>query len=250
MSESKHVVCVMHGSTPVTFACRHIALGVACGFHFDDSNPSDRWPDAWCDGCEEQRDAAGAWTDELAMAVLEVVCTHCWESARARNERAPSLARGRNARFDDDERERFFGAASDFMKRTQDAAKARWKLGGFPRWDFNDETRTITFSDQGPRLVADVRMVGSYATTSQTFQWSWVLYGKNDPLVDGVAELSGFGEVRGIERLATNWWECDIGEAWQMTAVAAYLLGCEAVYRAPFDDLYWFMLLGGFREAT
>ena len=33
-----------------------------------------------------------------------------------------------------------------------------------------------------------------------------------------------------------------------MTAVAAYLLDCEAVYRAPFDNLYWFMLLSGFRE--
>lgn len=32
--------------------------------------------------------------------------------------------------------------------------------------------------------------------------------------------------------------------------VAAYLLSCEAVYRAPFDNLYWFMLLSGFREVT
>jgi hypothetical protein len=56
--------------------------------------------------------------------------------------------------------------------------------------------------------------------------------------------------VRGIERLTTNYWDCDIVEGWEMTAIAAYVLGCEAVYRAPFDDLYWFMLLSGFRETT
>jgi len=32
--------------------------------------------------------------------------------------------------------------------------------------------------------------------------------------------------------------------------LAAYLLGCEAVYRAPFDDLYWFMLLDDFRVSA
>jgi hypothetical protein len=35
-----------------------------------------------------------------------------------------------------------------------------------------------------------------------------------------------------------------------MTAVAAYLLGSEAVYRAPFDHLFWFMLLSRFREVA
>jgi hypothetical protein len=35
-----------------------------------------------------------------------------------------------------------------------------------------------------------------------------------------------------------------------MTAIAAYVLGCEAVYRAPFDDLYSFMLLSGFRAVS
>lgn len=94
MSESEEVVCGKHGSTPITYACRHLASGVACGFHCDDGDPTDRWPDAWCDACEEQRSAAGGWTDELTMPVIKILCTHCWESARANNERVPPLARG------------------------------------------------------------------------------------------------------------------------------------------------------------
>jgi hypothetical protein len=251
MSESEELTCGEHGSTPTTYACRHLATGIACGFHFDDGDPSDRWPDAWCDACEEQRLAAGGWTDELTVALVKVLCTHCWEAARARNERIPALARGKAARLTEDEQERFIAAAAEYLKRTQDAAQARWKIGQFARWDFDDAKRTVTFSDDGvPRLIADVRMVGSYSTKSSTFQWSWVLYDDDEPMIQGVVDLPGFGEVRGIEKLTTNWWECEIGEAWDMTAVAAYLVGCDAVYRAPFDDLFWFMLLSNLRESA
>src|SRR5664279_5442867 len=100
-----NVVCGRHGSTPVTYACRHVASGVGCGFHFAEGNQT-RWPDAWCDGCEEQQRAAGGWTDELTIAFVKILCTHCWEAARARNERVPPLARGIASRLTDLEVER------------------------------------------------------------------------------------------------------------------------------------------------
>ena len=34
-----------------------------------------------------------------------------------------------------------------------------------------------------------------------------------------------------------------------MTAVAGYLLGCQGVYRADFDDRFWFMLLSNWRQS-
>lgn len=251
MSESDQVVCGKHGSTPITYACRHLASGVACGFHCDEADPDDRWPDAWCDGCEEQRVAAGGWTDELTLAVIKILCTHCWESARMRNEHVPALARGKTVQLSDDEQHRLIAGATAQLKSVQDAADKKWRFLTFPRWNFDAERRTVTFSGKdGRRLVADVRMVGSYAEKSSSFQWSWVLYDCDEPMIDGVAELPAFGEVRGIERLTTNYWDCEIVEAWEMTAIAAYVLGCEAVYRAPFDDLYWFMLLSNLREAA
>ncbi len=65
--------------------------------------------------------------------------------------------------------------------------------------------------------------------------------------VTGMSDLEGFGEVRGIERLTKSWWECDQQEGWEMTALAAYLFGCDLAYRAPFDDTYWYMLLSNAR---
>ena len=99
-------------------------------------------------------------------------------------------------------------------------------------------------------MIADVCMVGSYSTRSDTFQWAWVLYDAGDPLIVGVAGLPALGEVRGLEQLTINGWPCEIDDAWAMTSLAALVLGAEAVYRAPMsDDLTWFMLLSGLRPA-
>ena len=52
-SEQDLTICGAHGETPATFVCRHVADGVACGFHANPPAPDNPWPDAWCDLCEE-----------------------------------------------------------------------------------------------------------------------------------------------------------------------------------------------------
>jgi hypothetical protein len=239
MSKSEEVICGEHGNTPVTFACRHLVSGVACGFHCSTEDPNDRWPDAWCDACDE--------LNEIGADLIKILCTHCWEAARARNERVPKLARGKRAALTKQERQKFIAHATQQAQRQQDATDAKWSFLKLPRWHFDDNRKTLTFSDDERRVIADVRLVGSYSTKSNSFQWSWALQVDGEPEIDDMSQLPAFGEVRGIKRLTRKRWDCEIGEGWEMTAIAAHLLGCEGVYRAPFDHLYWFMLLGGFR---
>ena len=240
------VICGTHGSTPKRYACRHVAAGVACGWHTSDADADV----GWCDWCEERLDRAGEWTPELNED-MRLVCTHCFAGARAANEKVPALARGTATRLTADEQSDLLRGAFERTQALQRSAQTRWPIGGGGRWDFDDEKRTITFSDAGaPTCVADVRLVGSYSTNSNSFQWSWVLYPPDEPMVRGVTGLPEFGEVRGIEALTRRYWDCAIEEAWEMTSIAAYVLGCEAVYRAPFDDLYWFMLLDNFRVSA
>jgi hypothetical protein len=248
VAEDAHQIsCRIHGTSPPTFTCRHVAGGVACGHH--SAVGEEVWLDAWCDACDEQQRAAGGWNDELALAVGVPLCTHCGDEARVRNAHVPPLARGRAARMTDAEMDALGAGAIEQLNRTQAAAVARWGFGELPRWDFDAAARTIAFSDErARRLVADVRMVGSYATASSSFQWAWVLYPPHDPLVEGISDLRGFGEARGIARLTTSYFDCGVGEGWGMTAIAAYLLGCDGVFRAPFGEVDWFMLLRDFRR--
>ena len=77
------VVCGRHGTTAVTFMCRHVAAGVACGFWMSRPDPANGRPDAFCDLCSE-RMRAGI---ELDADDLVTSCTHCWDAAKARNVR-------------------------------------------------------------------------------------------------------------------------------------------------------------------
>jgi hypothetical protein len=65
------------------------------------------------------------------------------------------------------------------------------------KWDFDHEASTLTFSDpERPTLIADVRLVGSYSTKSNTFQWAWQTFGDGAPEAHDIARLRVFGEAR------------------------------------------------------
>jgi hypothetical protein len=98
--------------------------------------------------------------------------------------------------------------------------------------------------------VADIQLVGSYSTRSNTFQWAWETLGEEDSGAEMISRLRVFGEVRGLDKLTTPNWECDETTGWEMTAVAAHILGANGVYRAPMKHVYWFMLLSNWRSAA
>ena len=228
--------------------CRHLAGGVACGYHAD-PEPGDRWPDAWCDRCEEVVDAAGEWTDEAAReADIKALCTHCYEESRALNITVPRHARGVAARLTDAETKRLLHHVIHEAQGVQAASRRRWGWGDHERWDYDDQANTLTFSDPRlPTMVADAQFVGSYARG--TFQWAWETLGSDDPNYPAIARLRLFGEVRGISKLTTPNWACEQADGWEMTSLASYLLGSEGMYRAPFRDgqQFWFMLLSNWR---
>ncbi|MCA9679045.1 MAG: hypothetical protein KC464_28700 [Myxococcales bacterium] len=245
MSDAKPIVCGRHGTTPRTYMCQHLACGVACGYHASDEAPADPWPDAWCDLCDATMDAAGGWTDEVsAVARIEVLCARCYERARDRNQRVPPRARGAGVRLDARAIDAFVRDAVHEAQRRQELMDQRWQLGELARWDFDDEAAMLTFTDPRlPPLVVDVLLVGSYSTRSGTFQWAWKTREGADDAALEVAQLRTFGEVRGIPALTVANRACDEVEAWELAAIAAHVLGADGLYRAPFDHLYWFMLL-------
>jgi hypothetical protein len=139
------------------------------------------------------------------------------------------------------------------------ASQERWRWNAMARWDFDAKARTLTFTDDAlPTVIADVRLIGSYSTKSETFQWAWATYDEGAPQARDAARLRVFGEVRGIAKLTTPHWKCDEAESWEMASLAGYVLGTEtgdktkteALYRAPFGPQYWFMRLSNLRRPS
>jgi hypothetical protein len=136
---AEEVVCGRHGATPVTFSCRHAAGGIACGFWIAPPDPESARPDATCDLCDE-RMRAGL---EIDLEDLVILCTHCWDEARARNEHVPDLARGKAARLTDAEQRALVHRAVHDLQAMQERAQLRWGIGlgtsakTFMHWDFD-----------------------------------------------------------------------------------------------------------------
>lgn len=251
MSDRNLVTCGTHGDSPATFVCRHLARGVACGYHFSADNPSDPWPDAWCDLCEEAFQAQGGEWNDVSEAVAEIAlqCAGCYEGTRARNLHPPALARGARTTLTVEEGAELIHHAIHAMQDAQEVSQKRWAWDSMSSWDFDDQASTLTFSDPArPAVVADVRLVGSYSTRSNTFQWAWQTFDEGSAESRDIARVQVFGEVRNLSRLTTATWECEEAEGWEMASLAGYLLGTDALYRAPFDHQRWFMLLSNFRH--
>lgn len=251
--ESELIRCDRHGETPSTFACQHIARGVACGYHASTDNPNDQWPDSWCDLCNEAFQAAGQqWTTVAEKAAsINVMCTYCYEAARDRNAHVPRHARGAGVQLTANETALLIHHAVHELQDVQASSDQKWGWRSLSRWDYDEATRTLTFSaSEGAHVVASVSLVGSYSTQSSTFQWAWQTFPESAPQTRAVSRLRVFGEVRGIPQLVTPNWRCDETDGWEMAAVAGYVLGSEGLYRAPFEDQMWFMLLSDWRRPS
>jgi hypothetical protein len=127
-------------------------------------------------------------------------------------------------------------ALRELMAKTE-RLKESHKLGSWPRFDFAPEAGTLTFSDEnGPQVIAEVQVVGSI--NSATWLWSWANPTWDDYCAGDMQRVRQFGEENGIGELTSGCLEDDdlnqLG--WEMTAVAARLLGAVGAYRPPDDS--------------
>jgi hypothetical protein len=250
MSEAeKRVHCARHGETAATFVCRHLQCGVACGFHRSGEDSSDQWPDAWCDRCEAAFQREGEWNESNEPGI-SLLCTGCYEDTRERNEHAPApLVKGQLS-VSEAEFAELARIAYDRCKLRQEVAQGAWpKFLKSAEWLFDDEARTIRFFDNAKEeaLEASVTIAGSFSTTTNTWLWAWANQHYPERERAAVAPLRAFGEVRGIDKFRYAHWDAQEVEAWEVTQIAAELLGSAAIYRAPMDHLRVFMLLDDFR---
>jgi hypothetical protein len=239
----KRVECELHGETSATFVCVHLCGGVGCGFHCAADEPDDAWPDAWCDLCDRE------WNDGKEPKI-QLLCTGCYETVRARNRYVPApLVPGQLVVTPDEYRE-LARLACDRCRVRQEATRKAWpQFGASKRWDYDPDAQTITFSDDpaSERVVADVTLAGSFSTTTNTWLWAWDNGNYTPEQRSAMDPLRVFGEVRGIDQLRNPHWDAEEVDGFEVTQIAADLLGAKAIYRAPFDHLRVFMLLNGFR---
>ena len=136
-----------------------------------------------------------------------------------------------------DEVAKGFGADAEKLNK-------EYKLGKYDRWDADQETGKLVFSNKGkPKVIATFQIAGSYSTYSNTWKWSWANETVDAANKRDMNKIKEFGEKNNYEELTTPQWKCEEDYAWTMTAVAGQLIKAKGAYRGKIPDGFVYLLI-------
>ena len=125
----------------------------------------------------------------------------------------------------------------EYLKAQQDILMSEYGMGGYERWDYDQETGEFIFSDGGiPKLIADFQAVGTISTLPNTWLWSWANPSIMESAKKDIRLVKRFGEEQGLNELTQEKWAADELDGWAMTNVTAKLLNAKGAYRCPDED--------------
>jgi hypothetical protein len=116
---------------------------------------------------------------------------------------------------------------------------SKFGLGTWPRYDYDIDAGTLTFSDQGvAKVVAQIQIIGTTSIKAGNWLWAW---GNEHWPAERVTDskiVRAFGEERRITELISDYVTGDNLNAlgWELTAVAARVTDALGAYRPPRDD--------------
>ena len=118
-------------------------------------------------------------------------------------------------------------------------------LGDEPgHFEVDMDAGSIAFTDASRVVTAPIQVIGTYNTLDGTFLWAWDHPFIPEALAIDAQVVRTFGRRHQLPLYTTRMVECTEGDAWGFTAVALYLSGAQAAYRAPYRTTIMFVTLG------
>jgi len=151
----------------------------------------------------------------------------------------------------DPEFDEFLAERVDALERKQADLTVRFGLGTHARWDYDQTTGRLAFSDAAGRVVveADVTPIGSWSAAGPDFRWAWANPSFLEPARTRAARLRGLHEATdGLECFHAEVFECEEETAWQLAALAVDHLGAAGCYQAPAGCVAVFLALDAVRS--
>ena len=236
MESDIKVNCATHGETDAAFVCQHLVSGEKLGFNwaYAEEAPDAMCPDAWCDACESGLEAAGEWTEEMTnFADIKLVCTSCF-----------GLIRDKNWIEDQAAYDELLVAGTTYLNEKQDIFRETFRIGEFERYDYDQGTGQLVFSNAGKSgVICEVAFVGSFALRNETWLWSWANSSNSELVKAKMREVRSYGEQHRYQRLAGAFWNASADSGWEMTGIAAYLLNAIGAYRCPDEKRHLYMVV-------
>lgn len=110
----------------------------------------------------------------------------------------------------------------------------KFRISSWPRWDYDFDRGTLTFSRDGePKVVALIQVVGTTSVSGGTWLWAWANQSLPTRVIEGSERVRQFGEHEHLTEITQKSWPDNDYLGWAMTAVAAKVLGAKGAYRCP-----------------
>jgi len=133
----------------------------------------------------------------------------------------------------------------EYLKKQQAYCLEKFKIGQYERWDYDQLTGKLIFSDKGvQKVIIDYEEVGSVSLKSNTWLWAWGNSSIEENVKKDITTIRAYGVKRGFKSLFNAKWSAEIVDGWDMAAISAYILKAKGVYRIPSHNnkLFSFML--------
>jgi hypothetical protein len=137
------------------------------------------------------------------------------------------------------------------LKGLNEHCERTFRIGNWEHWDYDLDAGTLIFSEKGvPQVAADIQVVGTTSTASQTWLWGWA----NDCLPTSVTtrilEVREFGQTQQVSQLTEPQLSDDEYLGWEMTAVAARIINAKGAYRCPSTRGFLYLVYTAVRFAA
>jgi len=141
--------------------------------------------------------------------------------------------------------------AHEYLTTQQDRNEKEFALSTYPRYDWNQETGELVFSEYGrPKVIARIQLVGDVSSKSKTWLWAWANPTIKDSLQQAARQAKQHGVQNGIRQLVESTWPADEVDGWEMTSITAMLVNAKGAYKSPGENGTYFMVFTDIRWAT
>jgi len=146
---------------------------------------------------------------------------------------------------------KFRHEAVHVLMRLNESCESEFHISSWPHWDYDLERGTLTLSQDGvPKVVASIQLVGTTSKTAGTWLWGWGNENLPTNVTEAVAAVRAVGETESLSQLTNASMPDDEYVGWEMTAIAARVLGSKGAYRCPGSDGFIYLVYAALRLAT
>ncbi|HEV7402610.1 MAG TPA: hypothetical protein VGO11_06790 [Chthoniobacteraceae bacterium] len=148
--------------------------------------------------------------------------------------------------FDD-----FLSARLAAYEEKQQNLREQYGLGTYDRWDYDQTTERLKFSDEAGRVVVEATVIpiGTWSVQSDTWQWAWANPSMVEPGRSRAAQLRGLFEATdGLDCFHAELFDCGEAQAWELAALAVDHLGAVGCYAGPAGPTIVFLAIVDIRK--